>query len=70
MLILSRKVGEALKIGADVTVKVLCRTGNQVKLGIAALAVLLKCIAPLLRNSGSSAKGPAAPKWGATKVAL
>ena len=36
MLILTRRVGERLKIGADVTVTVLSVKGNQVRLGIAA----------------------------------
>ena len=36
MLILTRRVGERLKIGHDVTVTVLSVKGNQVRLGIAA----------------------------------
>ena len=34
MLILTRKVGEALKIGDDVTITVLSVKGNQVRIGI------------------------------------
>ena len=36
MLILTRRVGEALKIGSDVTVTVLAVKGNQVRVGISA----------------------------------
>ena len=36
MLVLSRRIGEALKIGDDVEVTVLGVQGNQVRLGVAA----------------------------------
>jgi carbon storage regulator len=36
MLILTRRVGESLKVGEDVTVTVLGVKGNQVRVGIAA----------------------------------
>jgi carbon storage regulator len=36
MLILTRRVGEAVKIGDDVTISVLSVKGNQVRLGVAA----------------------------------
>jgi carbon storage regulator len=36
MLILTRRVGETLMIGNDVTVTVLSVKGNQVRLGVAA----------------------------------
>jgi carbon storage regulator len=36
MLILTRRVGESLKIGEEVTVTVLGIKGNQVRVGIAA----------------------------------
>lgn len=34
MLILTRKIGESLKIGEDVTVTVMAVKGNQVRIGI------------------------------------
>ena len=34
MLVLTRKIGETLMIGDDVTVKVIGVNGNQVRLGI------------------------------------
>jgi carbon storage regulator len=36
MLILTRRVGESLKIGDEVTVTVLALKGNQVRIGVAA----------------------------------
>lgn len=36
MLILTRRVGETIKIGADVAVTVLGVKGNQVRIGVAA----------------------------------
>ena len=36
MLILTRRPGEALMIGPDVTVRVLCIKGTQVRIGITA----------------------------------
>ncbi len=36
MLILTRRIGETIMIGDDVTVQVLQQTGNQVRLGISA----------------------------------
>lgn len=38
MLILTRRVGEALKVGDDVTVTVLGVKGNQVRIGVDAPA--------------------------------
>jgi len=38
MLVLSRKLGEVLVIGNDITVTVLAVDGNRVKLGVAAPA--------------------------------
>ncbi len=37
MLILTRRIGETLMVGDDVTVTVLCVKGNQVRLGVNAL---------------------------------
>jgi carbon storage regulator len=34
LLILTRKVGESLKVGEDVTVTVMAVKGNQVRIGI------------------------------------
>ena len=36
MLILTRRIGETIKIGADISVTVLGVKGNQVRLGVAA----------------------------------
>lgn len=36
MLILTRRVGEVIKIGTDVSVTVLAVKGNQVRIGVAA----------------------------------
>jgi carbon storage regulator len=36
MLVLTRRIGEAVRIGADVRIEVLSQRGNQVKLGILA----------------------------------
>jgi carbon storage regulator len=36
MLILTRRIGESLKIGTEVTVTVLAVNGNQVRIGVAA----------------------------------
>jgi carbon storage regulator len=36
MLVLTRKPGEAVRIGADVTVRVLSVQGNKIRLGVAA----------------------------------
>ena len=36
MLILTRKEGESIKIGDDVTVRVLGVNGNQIRVGVAA----------------------------------
>jgi carbon storage regulator len=36
MLILTRKVGEALMVGSEVTVTVMAVKGNQVRIGISA----------------------------------
>ena len=38
MLILTRRIGEALRIGSDVRIEVLAQRGHQVKLGILAPA--------------------------------
>lgn len=43
MLILSRRVGEILTIGDEVTVTVLCVKGNQVRIGINAPREVAVC---------------------------
>lgn len=40
MLILSRRTGEAIKVGDDVTITVLGVKGNQVRIGISAPATV------------------------------
>lgn len=57
-LILTRRVGEALVIGADVTVRVLSVKGNQVRLGVEAprqVAVHREEIAERIRAEETSA---------------
>lgn len=34
MLILTRRVGELIRVGSDITIKVMAIKGNQVRLGI------------------------------------
>lgn len=36
MLILSRRIGESLKIGSDITVMIISVKGNQVRIGVSA----------------------------------
>jgi carbon storage regulator len=55
MLILTRRIGESLRIGEDIQVVVLAIAGNQVKLGIAApkdVLILREEIAPRPMNEG------------------
>jgi carbon storage regulator len=59
MLILSRKVGETLMIGDDVTVTVLGVKGNQVRIGVNApkdIAVHREEIFVRIHDGGTSSK--------------
>ena len=67
MLILTRRVGESLMIGDEVTVTVLGVKGNQVRVGVNApkeVAVHREEIYERIRRerSGESAAGPRAPQ--------
>jgi carbon storage regulator len=60
MLILTRRVGEALKIGNEVTVTVLAVKGNQVRVGISApreVAVHRQEIFERIRREGDRRAG-------------
>nr|BFE95739.1 hypothetical protein GCM10020185_62750 [Pseudomonas brassicacearum subsp. brassicacearum] len=45
MLILTRKVGESINIGDDITITILGVSGQQVRIGINAPKKTLRCIA-------------------------
>ena len=58
MLILTRKVGESVVIGDDVTVTVMAIKGNQIRLGVNAprdMAVHREEIYQQLQNGGTGA---------------
>ncbi len=62
MLILTRRVGESLMVGDDVTVTVLGVKGNQVRIGISApktVAVHREEIYERIKASGSAANSQA-----------
>lgn len=61
MLLLTRKVGETLVIGEDVTVTVLAINGNQVRIGISApksVAVHREEIFEKVRAEGGAVVSP------------
>lgn len=61
MLILTRKIGEAVKIGDDIEVSIIGVKGNQVRLGIKApsdVAVHREEIYERIRQDGQSAANP------------
>jgi carbon storage regulator len=64
MLILSRKVGESLIIGDDVTVTVVALNGNQIRLGISAprhVRVLRQEILQAMQEENRAAANTAQP---------
>ncbi len=57
MLVLSRKIGEAIQIGPDIIVKVVGMIGDKVKLGIEAprsISVHRQEVANLLKNTNQA----------------
>lgn len=65
MLILTRKIGEAVKIGDDIEVSIIGVKGNQVRLGINApndVAVHREEIYERIKQDGQSAAKPKAPE--------
>ena len=65
MLILTRKIGEAVKIGDDIEVSIIGVKGNQVRLGINApsdVAVHREEIYERIRQDDSSAEKPETPE--------
>ena len=61
MLILTRKIGEAVKIGDDIEVSIVGVKGNQVRLGINApsdVAVHREEIYDRIKQDGSPADNP------------
>jgi carbon storage regulator len=61
MLILTRKIGEMIRIGDDVTVRVLAVRGGQVSLGFTAPNDVRIFREEVLRNDAAAANGEAAP---------
>ena len=61
MLILTRRIGETLRIGADVQVTVLAHRGNQVKLGIHAPKSVTVHRAEIFERIRQRGTGTAAP---------
>lgn len=65
MLILSRKVGESVTIGDDVTVTVVALNGNQIRLGISAprqVRVLRQEILHAMQEENRAAANAAQPR--------
>ncbi len=64
MLILSRKVGESVTIGNDITVTVVAFNGNQIRLGISAprhVRVLRQEILQAMQEENRAAANTAQP---------
>ena len=58
MLILTRKAGESIKIGDDVTIEVLSMSGSRVKIGIDApksINILRKELYDIIKNENINA---------------
>jgi len=73
MLILTRRVGETLMIGDDVTVTVLGVKGNQVRIGINApkdISVHREEIYERIRNEQAESSAPSAPVDDESSVGL
>ena len=65
MLILTRRIGETLMIGDEITVTVLGVKGNQVRVGVHApknVAVHREEIYDRIQNEGGASASPDAPK--------
>ncbi len=65
MLVLSRKLGEEITIGDEVTVKVIAIQGDKVRLGIEAprcIPVHRREVFDAIRRNGEGRVGPGAPR--------
>jgi carbon storage regulator len=56
MLVLTRRVGESVQIGADIEVHIISVEGNQIRIGVSAPKDVL-----VLRSELSDAEGPSLP---------
>ena len=62
MLVLTRKVGEMLRIGEDIEIKITEISGDKVRIGIeapAALKILRGELIEIIAENQEAAKGPA-----------